>query len=429
MKSRWPMFGFLLGCMACSGKSERDEKSPALPVVPGTCVDTDCSWPTVGTREPATLVTCALTDGPSIEVEWNEKAAEVPCGTGQCFAVPSDLTVGANGEVWTTARLFESPVADLEHPIGVELRRNATSGGLELERATHTFQPADVVNAWGMSVGMNGELDWVGPSPNTTGLSLLHYDRSGNETSASWLIQHAVASTTHFGLHGITVVYRYASAVESSDLGEDADFNVGVARFDAKGSKVLWNQAFSHTGVPIDDIHLVGVASDGAVNVVLSRPSSWEQAGGALLVQLGTGGQVAWARELEGSSTTALGMNPIDDSLVLAEWLHDEASSVAMESIDSHGAAMWRQSFQGAYGLAMFVSGQGEIWLYTNGYTPEESRFIELDGTNCVRHPLQLSFALHVGTESWIDNLKFERMPNDRVAFASTGRYGVLALP
>jgi hypothetical protein len=436
MMARWAFGGVLLGCLACSGKSERDHHTPALPLVPGTCVNTDCSWPTVEVHEPAPFVSCAITDGPPVEVVWSQKATKVPCESAECFVVPSDVAVGASGEMWTRSRLIENPLAYEVEPMGFELRRSTTSGALELERVTHTG--SSLTNASGMSVTANGELDWVGPSPDGAGLSLLHYDRAGNATSAAWLIEHATSSETHFGPHGITVVYRYVTAVEGSDGDEGLDESMGVARFDAQGSKLQWNQAFSHVGAPLSSIALVGVGHAGGVKVVLATKTSWEGYGAAFLVQLHPDGGVAWARDLEASPAAAVvGFNPADESVLMAGWPREEDglfTNVVVESIDSHGDSEWQAGFEAQYAMSVTMSSAGEAWIYAslpvmNFLEPPQNAFFSTDGTTCVRHSLDLELGLPTVGQPWLDTLVFHPLPNEKVAFAASGRYGVLALP
>jgi hypothetical protein len=419
-------FGVIFAlCVGCSGESKRDPDEPSTPLVPGTCVNTDCSWPEVQAFHPGPEVPCAAITGAPIAVEWSTEARTVDCPSGKCFAAPLDVAVGSAGEVWTSAHLLPHGIADIENPVGFELQRNGTSGALELERTTHLEQPPQepTLNAVGLFVTAEGELDWVGPSPSANGLSLLHYDRAGALSSSKWLVEHATTSRSHLGPDGITVAYRYAGAMDASQDPPEIIQQVGVARFDRQGH-LLWNQAaFAKLNVPLTHISLIGLSDDGGVYAIVVREPSFEAEGGVLLVRLSTNGSLDWVRERAGSWYGST--DPTSDTFVVAGSTGDGGTHV--DRVDADGNGLWRTTIPDwADGIA--VSGQGRTFLRPIGSST--AFVLASDASTCEQHSFELDTYLPgPGGASYSNDPVFARLPGERFAFAYSGRSGVLKLP
>lgn len=423
-------FGVIfLICAGCSGESTRDRKAPSRPLEPGTCVNTDCTWPVVQPFQAGPEVSCTPTEGAPIGVEWSATARKVDCGGSECVAAPFDVAVSSSGEVWTSSQLLPSPPPNIEEAtLGFEIQRMDSLGSLELEQATHGEPPLNqpTLDAVGLSVTPDGGLEWVGPSPETSGLSLLHFDRLGSLVSAKWLVEHASQSEAHFGPQGITVAYRYVSAVDASEEPPKPTEQVGVARFDAKGD-LRWNQAaFATVNVPLDHIDLLGVDSAGVVYALVQRESSFEAEAGSLVVRLSQNGTIDWVREMD--AATWMGATyPTSDGFVLVGSGGD--SGLRIDRVDGLGNGQWRRRLSDPMVDGLAISAEERLFLRGSS---EEAFLLSSDATSCTRHAFDLYTYLPVSNgfhESYSKSPAFARLPSERLAFAYSGRSGVLALP
>jgi hypothetical protein len=409
----------------CGGEANEDEKVPDAPLAPGTCVNTDCSWPAASPFVPGTATTCIPDHGAPILVEWQTDPLEPECSAGECVAAPYDAAASDDGQVWTSARLL--PKFDLysETPLGFEIVRSAAGGALELAKTTHVDQPlfAPTMDATGMSVTSAGELDWVGPSPSSTGLSLLHYDRKGARTSAVWLISHAESSIARFTSHGITVAYSYVAGTDGSVDPPLVVKRVGVARFDSSGA-LRWNQAgFTAASPSLEAVYAMGVGSDGAVSLLLDQAPPVEEGAGQLIVRLASDGQVEWARWTDEPRWFGA-TNPVAGSFLLG-------GPQALDAIDVAGNGVWRSALPvTGFWDTVAVSQVGRIFL--PGITPEQpTLLVSSDGASCSTHALELDLLLPTGNgnERVTSDPVFAPLADERFAFAGSGRFGLLRLP
>ncbi len=399
----------LLATVGCSGSVGRDE--PRGPLVPGTCVNTDCTWPGRAPLVAGPLVQCTPQQGPPIAVVWSAEPLLTPCPVGTCLAAPFDVAVRSDGEVWTLSRLISADAPEVDSAFGFEVLRNGPGGDLQLEQTTQIESLPNETR--GMSVTNEGELSWVGPSPSLSGVSLLHYDRSGTLTSSRWLIESVDESLTIFSDHGITVAYRYTDA--------DSISRIGVARFAASG-EIVWNQSAFLKAVPAIDVTFsMGVGKDGAVTLLVAEVPPIEEGSGSLLVHLEPKGRVAWARWLE-SHAFAGAMDPVDETFVLM-------APSKMQAVDSNANGLWQVDIPFSVDGSVAITDRGRLFL-PSGFPNDPAWVFSPDDASCSTHALDLQMFLPIGaTESWTTDPRFAPLAEEHLAFAYSGRFGVLALP
>jgi hypothetical protein len=375
-------------------------------------VNTDCSWPQAQPFLPGPSQTCQPTTGAPIVVEWDADAPQTTCFGLSCTAAPFDIAVGSSGEVWTLARLLKAPALDVEAPLGFELLRNAAGGAPELAQMTNPEDLHDApFDATGLAVTEDGELDWVGPTPQASGRSLLHYDRDGTRIGARALIVDVDRSAARFTTHGITVAYHYAGGL-------------GVARFDRKGNLVYDQAGFESAFPELDGVLAFGVSSDGSVSLLLHEEQPVEDGSGTILVRLAPDGAVAWVRWLAESSFLGA-VSPFDDSWAMVS---QDSQQVFVESVDSDATGIWRTQIEPSFPMAIAISNQGRILLEEG---PESvATVLSRDGASCSQHALGVQLLLPAGSSEFsTTNPAYVALPGERFAFAYSGSFGVLRLP
>ncbi|MBK7581151.1 MAG: hypothetical protein IPI67_13165 [Myxococcales bacterium] len=418
--------------LACSEPEVMPAAEP--PVVPGSCLATDCTLPKREPLTPGPLVDCEPVQAKAV-VEWKTKNGTLPCPYGSCPVIGEDLTLGSDGSLWVSAWLLhpiQYPMPEPHERAGFALLRFGPTGDECLAIAADVAVGLGSILERTRGIRASGAgLSWIGPGHGATGIWWRRHGARGDLTSARWLVQDALSSHTHLRANHAVVGYSYVESVDHDAQPPVATRRAGVARFTSDG-RLSWNQS-ALSSLTVDRMELVGGDSDGSTTFQLRLVPEFGKAAPILIVRVAPDGRLVWTREVPTPMASATA-GP-DGTTYVSQYLDNGGESFqALDALDRDGKSLWRARLPMSFGLndLVAVDSNGRALVAQDVSFPQPKSLlvqVSTDGSRCVQYQLEASFMLRSGDISMGDTPRVVALPDGRVAFATVAEIGIAQLP